>query len=210
MRLVVFELVRFCRRIAFRSRRGKLERELAEEIEFHRSLKETANGEAGFCGAEAELLSRREMGNMALAKEVSRESWSFLAVERLMQDLRYAGRILRRSPGFTAITALSIAIGIGGNAAVFSLVNALLIRPLPYPAPDRLVRITDAFPKAAPDIFRNESRTMEVASISPGFEFNLMGQGEAVRLFGSSTSANLFSVLRASPKLGRVFEPGED
>ena len=136
--------------------------------------------------------------------------WSFLALERLCQDLRYAARMFVRSPGFTAVAISSLALGIGGNAAVFSLVNTLLIRPLPYPEPDRLVRITESYPKAAFVVFKEKSRTMDVAAVSPGSEFNLTGQGEAVRLFGSAASANLFSVLRSPVERGRSFEPFED
>jgi predicted permease len=93
---------------------------------------------------------------------------------------------------------------------VFSLVNTLLIRPLPYPEPNRLVRITEAYPKAAFVEFYHRSRALEVASVGPGAEFNLTGQGEAARVFGSATSANLFSVLEARMERGRAFRPGED
>jgi predicted permease len=136
--------------------------------------------------------------------------WSFLSIERFWQDLRYAARMLRRSPGFTALAGLSLALGIGGNAAMFSLVNALLIRPLPYSQPERLLRITSVYPKAGLALFQQESRTMEVASVSADAEFNLTGEGEAARLAGSVASANLFSVLGAPVERGRAFEPGED
>ena len=191
---MTFSLPRWYRRIVFFSRRERLERELAEEIEFHRALKQ----------------DDREMGNIALAKEESRDMWSFLSIERFWQDLRYAARMLRRSPGFTALAGLSLALGIGGNAAMFSLVNALLIRPLPYSQPERLLRITSVYPKAGLALFQQESRTMEVASVSADAEFNLTGEGEAARLAGSVASANLFSVLGAPVERGRAFEPGED
>ena len=191
---MTFSLPRWYRRIVFFSRRERLERELAEEIEFHRALKQ----------------DDREMGNITLAKEESRDMWSFLSIERFWQDLRYAARMLRRSPGFTALAGLSLALGIGGNAAMFSLVNALLIRPLPYSQPERLLRITSVYPKAGLALFQQESRTMEVASVSADAEFNLTGEGEAARLAGSVASANLFSVLGAPVERGRAFEPGED
>jgi putative ABC transport system permease protein len=194
--------LRAWRRIAFRWRRADLERELAEELDFHRSLKQQENDEPA--------LTSREMGNTTLAQEESRDMWSFLKLERLWQDLRYALRTFRENPGFTAVAAISLALGIGGNAAVFSLVNALLIRPLPYTEPDKLVRITEVYPIAAYVVFQQQSRTMDVASVSPGSEFNLTDQGEAVRLFGSATSANLFSVLGARMERGRSFQPGEE
>jgi putative ABC transport system permease protein len=191
---MTFSLPRFCRHLLFFSRREQLERELAEEIEFHRAQKQ----------------DDRAMGNITLAKEESRDVWSFLSIENLWQDLKYAARMLRRSPGFTVLASLSLALGIGGNAAMFSLVNALLIRPLPYSQPERLVGITSGYPKAGLALFQQESRTMEVASVSADSEFNLTGAGEAVRLMGSVTSANLFSLLGTPVEVGRAFEPGED
>ena len=128
----------------------------------------------------------------------------------LWQDLRYSLRMLRKHPGLTAIATLSLALGIGGNAAMFSLINGALIRPLPYTEPDRLVRVTEAYPKGGIAAMREQSRTMEVAAYLSDSEFNLTGEGEAVHLAGSVVSANLFSMLGAPAKIGRVFEPGED
>jgi putative ABC transport system permease protein len=197
-------------RLAFRWRRTELDRELAEEMEFHRTMKLQEHGEAGLDAEAAAALVRREMGNLTLAQEESRDLWSFLALERLWHDVRYALRMFARNPGFTVIAALSLALGIGGNAAVFSFVNELLLRPLPYPEPERLIRITEVYPRAAFAYFREQSRSLEVASVSLGAEFNLTGEGEAMRLYGSAVSANLFSVLRAPAARGRAFEINED
>jgi len=191
---MTFSLARFCRHLLFFWRRERLERELAEEIETHRSL--TRND--------------REMGNITLAREESRDVWSFLSLENLWHDVRYGARVLRRSPGFTALAGLSLALGIGGNAAMFSLVNTLLIRPLPYRQPQRLIRITSAYPTAGLILFQQQSRAMDVASVNPDAEFNLTGEGEAVRITGSVVSANFFSVLGMPLERGRGFEAGED
>jgi predicted permease len=128
----------------------------------------------------------------------------------LIQDLRYGLRMLRKSPGFTIVAVLSLAVGIGGNAAIFSLVSGLLLRPLTYPEPDRLVRITDYYPQGALTALREQSRTMDVAGFTTDSEFNLTGQGEALRVVGSAVSSNLFVMLQAGPELGRIFRPGED
>ncbi|PYT25842.1 MAG: hypothetical protein DMG57_23740 [Acidobacteria bacterium] len=114
--------------------------------------------------------------------------------------------------GFTVIAVLSLAIGIGGNAAVFSLVDKLLVQPPPYLIlePDHLVRVTGVYPRAAVPVFQQQSRTMDAAAVSVGSDYNLTGQGEAIRIFGSAASANLFSVLGAPIARGRSFEPGED
>src|SRR5262249_52333620 len=113
-------------------------------------------------------------------------------------------------PGFTVIAALSLALGIGSNAAVFSLINTALIRPLPYAEPDRLVRVTEWYPRGGIAALQEQSQTMEVAAFTSDSEFNLTGNGEAVHLVGSMVSANLFSLLGAPAKIGRTFEAGED
>jgi predicted permease len=131
----------------------------------------------------------------------------------LWQDLRYSLRMLRKNPGFTAVAVLSLALGIGGNAAMFSIINGALIRPLPYSQPDRLVRVTEAYPKGGIVVMQEESRTMEIAAYVSDLadaEFNLTGEGEAVHLAGSIVSANLFSLLGVPARVGRTFEPGED
>ncbi|MBV9503242.1 MAG: ABC transporter permease [Acidobacteriaceae bacterium] len=128
----------------------------------------------------------------------------------IVQDLRYAMRMFARTPVFTAIAVLSLALGIGGNAAMFSLVNTLLIRPLPYSQPDRLVRITGIYPRAAVPFFQQQSRSLAVAAVSTGSELNLTGEGSASRAFASRTSANFLRVLGASVEKGRGFKDGED
>ena len=197
---IPMSLLRAWRRIVFRFRRTELDRDLAEEMEFHRALKQQATGE----------LSHIQIGNMTIAAEECRDMWSFMRLERLLQDIRYAARMFRRTPGFTAIAVLSLAVGIGGNAAMFTLVNTLLVRPLPYRAADRLIRITGVFPHAAVRFFQQRERTMDIAAVSPGSEYNLTGEGDAIRIVGSATSANAFSVLGAAVGRGRSFEAGED
>src|SRR5262249_50148329 len=118
------------RRLIFRWRRRALERELAEELEFHRASKQLDHSEAGLTPEAAAQRSSQEMGNITLAKEQSREAWSFLAIEHLWQDIRYAVRMFSKNVGFTAFAIVSLALGIGGNAAVYSLVNAVLVQPL--------------------------------------------------------------------------------
>jgi putative ABC transport system permease protein len=127
-----------------------------------------------------------------------------------VQDLRFAVRMYGRTPVFTAVSVLSLALGIGGNAAMFSLVNALLVRPLPYTQPERLVRITGIYPRAALPFFQAQSRAMDIAAVSTGSEFNLTGEGPATRVIGSMASPNFLSVLGASVARGRNFNPGEE
>src|SRR5882672_818906 len=128
----------------------------------------------------------------------------------LFQDLRFGLRQLRRSPGFTAVAILTLALGIGANSAIFSLVNGILLRPLPYAKPGELVSVTGTYPKGAFVAMREQIHTMDVATYSEGHEFNLKHMGEPVRLAGTVVSAELLNVLGARPELGRVFSSGED
>jgi predicted permease len=130
----------------------------------------------------------------------------------LWRDLRYAVRTLLRTPGFTLLAVVSLALGIGGNASMFRVVSAALIRPLPYPDADRLVEAANSgyFPPGGLADLQRASRTMEVAGYQPALDLNLTGQGDPWRLRGAAVSANLFHVLGTSVQLGRAFEPGDD
>jgi predicted permease len=130
----------------------------------------------------------------------------------LWRDLRYALRTLRRSPSFTALAILSLALGIGGNVAMFRIVSAVLIRPLPYADPQRLVHAANSgfYPPGGVVDLQQKARTMELAGYMAGLELNLTGVGEPWRLRGSAVSANLFQVLGVGVEMGRTFRPGED
>jgi predicted permease len=131
-------------------------------------------------------------------------------VETLLQDVRYGVRALRRAPGFTVAAALTLALGIAANTAVFSVVDAVLLRQLPYPAPEQLVSVTGTYPNGAFAELRRQARTLDVGAYADGHSFNLSGSGDAVRLAGTRVSAELFSILGVRPAWGRTFEAGED
>ncbi len=188
---------RIWRRLLFWARRDRLEQELAEELALHLDLKkQEGNGEG--------------MGNLTLAREESRDMWGFVWIDHLLHDIRYALRMFRRNPGFATVAVLSLALGIAGNTAIFSIINSLLIKPLSYREPASLMRITQLYPKAILEYFGQRSRTMDIAFVSPGSQFNLTGAGPASLITGSETSANFFSVLGATVERGRTFEAGED
>jgi predicted permease len=134
------------------------------------------------------------------------------AARDFWRDLRYALRTFKRSPGFATLAVLSLGLGIGGNAAMFGIISAALIRPLPYANPERLVHADHSgyYPPGGLVDLQRESRTMELAGYTPGLELNLTGQGEPWRLRGSAVSANLFQVLGVGVEVGRAFRPGED
>lgn len=128
----------------------------------------------------------------------------------LIQDVRYALRQLRKSPGFTAVAVITLALGIGANTAIFSLVNGILLVSLPYPNPAELVSVTGTYPKGAFVAMHEQVHTMDVATYAEGHEFNLTRFGEPVRLTGTAVSAELLSILGVQPELGRTFHAGED
>ena len=130
----------------------------------------------------------------------------------LWQDIRYAGRMFRKNPGFTALAVLSLALGIGANSAMFSIISAVLIRPLPYPESERLVRAIESgyYPVGGLAALQQQSTTMDITSAFPGIDQNLVVEGEAWRITGSIVASNLFGVLRAEPQLGRTLRSGDE
>src|SRR3989441_4135638 len=131
-------------------------------------------------------------------------------MQTLWQDIRYSVRMLAKNPGFSAVAILTLALGIGANTSIFSLVDGILLQPLPYSDPKQLVSVTGSYPRGAFVAMRSQVHTLEVATYAEGHEFNLTGLGEPVRLVGTFVSAELFSVLCARPERGRTFYPGED
>lgn len=198
-------------RIKAMVKRRQLERDLEDELQFHLAMrKEKLEHDGAHDGRSVNAAARRRFGNVTLLKEVCREMWTFHSFEMLLQDLRFGIRALAKTPGFTAIAILTLTLGIGANTAIFSLVNGVVLRPLPYPQPDMLVSITDSFPQGALVAMRGTLKTMQVAGYSEGQELNLTGLGDPERLYGTSVSANFFSILKTQAERGRTFSEGED
>jgi predicted permease len=141
-----------------------------------------------------------------------------IMVAESYQDIRYAFRMLGKNPAFTCVVVLTLALGIGANVALFSVVNGVLLNPLPFPHPDQLVTLdqskpnfeTGAIPYPNFRDWQKENRTFSAMAISRGFSFSLVGTGEAERVSARLISADFFSVLDLKPALGRAFAPGED
>ena len=191
-------------------RREEMESEMNAELRFHMEARAEDLVQGGMARGEATRRARLEFGGLENAKEECREARGVSLLESFTQDLRYGARTLRKSPGFTLIAVLTLALGIGANTAIFSLVDGILLRPLPYAKPEQLVGIKGTFPRGAFAAMREQLRSMDVATYSEDHQFNLTGYGEPVRLAGTMTSAELLSLLGARPELGRVFYPGED
>lgn len=190
--------------------RPRMEREMDAELRFHIEAYAEDLVRSGVPRQEALRRARIEFGAIERAKQECRDARRVNFFDSLMQDLHYGLRMLGKKPGFTAVAALTLALGIGANTAIFSLVNGILLIPLPYPNPEQLVSITGTYPKGGVVAMRQQMRTTDVAAYYEGHEFNLTGVGQPVRLTGTLVSAQFFSVLGARPELGRTFLSGDD
>jgi predicted permease len=199
------------------SRRRRYD-ELAESIREHLEEKIEDLMEQGMSREEAMYRARREFGNVTLIEERSREVWQWPRLETLVQDLRFGLRMLFKRPGFTLIALITLALGIGANTAIFSVVNAMLLKPLPYHDPDRLVFFSGTRPNGSGDLlsfqeyreFREQSRMLESLSASNTQSVNLTGIDQPDRLRGAFVSANFFEAFKIAPLIGRTFAKDED
>ncbi|MGA2095323.1 MAG: ABC transporter permease [Candidatus Acidiferrum sp.] len=198
--------------------RQKRDRELNEELQSHLKMAAQDRTDRGESPEEARLAAQKELGNVGLIREVTREMWGGASLDRLMQDLRFGARMLVKSPGFTIVAVLTLALGIGANAALFSVVNGVLFKPLPYPQSEKLVWLGESKPNFAtgsisyPNFrdWQKDNHTFSGMAIYRSYNFNLLGVGEAEQLRARFISSEFFSVLGVSPVAGRTFAPGED
>ncbi len=202
-------------------RRESLGRDLDEELQFHIDSRVHDNLKAGMTSDAARRDARRRFGNWTLAKERTQEMNIVVTIQTVVQDLRYALRSLRKSPGFTALAVLAMALGIGANTAVFTVVNAVLLRPLPFVQPERLFLISykqQLGPFASgPGLedqhyleFQRRTRAFERLTTFGQDQVTLTGAGDAVRLPAGLVTSSFFPVLRVSPAMGRTFGSQEE
>ena len=194
----------------------RADQELDDEIEAHMRLLAERYVRQGMTEDEAAWAARRQFGNITLLQEASREMRGIRFIETLSQDVRYGIWMLRRSPNVTLIAVLTLALGIGANTASFSVVNALVFNPPPYPDPQRLVWVTNVFRgdevigADAYFTFQAESKTFDHLAGYVAGTMNLRGQGEPDWVNSARVTASLFPAIGIAPWLGRTFTPGED
>jgi predicted permease len=196
------------------------------ELRFHMDTYAEELVRSGFSRSEALRRARIEFGALEGAKEECREARGVTVLETLAQDLRFGARTLRKNPSFAVIAILTLALGIGSTAAVFSVVNAVLLKPLPYPHADRILTpwwkwplngFGEDFPWGLRDIlqFRRQTKTFQSIGAFKSDSFNLTGAGDPMRLDGIRAAAGFFPALGVQPLLGRTFtqeeeEPGHE
>jgi putative ABC transport system permease protein len=201
--------------------RRRRNRELDEEIRSHLQMAERDHSERGEDPRTARLSARRELGSEALVKEVTRGTWGRNWLERRTQDLRYAFRQLRKSPGFTATAVLTLALGIGANSAIFSVVNAVLLNPLPFPHADRLVWAWGRFQLgntagiSPVDLLEYRDRNRTFAQFGGFFVLgtsprNWSLRSQAHQLQGAMVTSGFFDALGQTPVAGRVFTRADE
>src|SRR5687768_5090374 len=216
---------RFLLRLVHFFQPHRAESELERELAAHLGVLEDEYKRRGLTDAEARLAARRAFGGVAQAKELHRDARSFRWLSDLRQDTRFAARALLRAPGFTAIVVGTLALGIGANTTIFSVVHAVLLRSLPFPGADRFVRIAVQFDpddgsgiksSAAPvsfqdlEVLRSRSRTLSNLGTYGPEAVTLSGRGEAVHLNGVRISPQVMAMLDATPLMGRLLEPREE
>jgi putative ABC transport system permease protein len=194
-------------------RRSRPVDDLEEEIRSHLEMEEQENLESGMTPEEAHYAALRRFGNVTLAQERSREMWGWNSVESLGQDVRFGLRQLRRNPGFTAVAVITLALGIGANTAIFTVVNSVLLQPLPYPHPERLFLIEAAFPGGdfawLSDVeyveYEKRAQAFEHLAAFSASNSNLSGAGEPVVVPHCEVTASFWPTLGIAPALGRTF-----
>src|SRR3989454_1382088 len=203
-------------------RKRQLDADMAEEMRGRIEMRTRENIEAGMSADEARYAAMRQFGQVDNIKETCREQRGVTWLEHLVQDLRYGARMLRKNPGFTAVAVLTLALGIGANTAIFSVVNAVLLKALPYREPERIVMLwTDnaslnlgfhELPPAPPDLldWRRQAQSFEQIAAFRTRLADLSEQGDPERVGGVQVTANFFSLLGAQPMLGRVFSTDEE
>ncbi len=221
---------RFLARCVNLVRRRAAEREMTREIESHLALLREDFERRGLPLAEAALAARRAYGGVEQSRELHREARSFLWVEHLAKDVRYGWQNLRRNPGFTLVAVLALTLGIGVNAAIFGIFNAIVLKPLPVDNPSRIVRLKRWFAQKHGEVqyyfteeeyryLRDRSTVFSSIAISDGGEGGdgISALATAPRLNvraqlkgGHAVSANYFAALGVKPRLGRTFLPDED
>jgi len=212
-------LPRLLRRLRILFGRRAFERDLDDELRFHMDMMASTHAASGHSATAVRSLTHKGFGSMAQYREEVRDARGLTTFDDFSRDARLAFRTLRRTPGFTMIALIAFALGIGANTAIFSVVNAVLLRPLPYPNADRLVLVNEMI-KGQPEIgavsvmnfldWRQQARSFEAVGAYYSTSALLQGENEPQRLRATPVSANVFPMLGVQPLAGRFFTADEE
>jgi predicted permease len=206
------------RRISSLLRSRHLEQELEDELRSHVEMRVEENLESGMSEQEARREANLRFGNKFSARENTRSVYIVAWLESVWQDFRYGFRTLHRAPGFSIVAVLTVALSIGITTAVFTIVNSVLLRPLPYPEPQRLIAVATLDPRdhvpVTPGLdfvaWQQESTTLKSIAAYTSDDFNFSGAGEPTRLSAADLTAGFFSTVGIQPELGRGFSTAEE
>ena len=198
--------------------RRVLDDDLSEELRSHLDFLIEENIALGMPPEEAQTAARRHFGNLTRTRELGIEAWQFPRLETILQDIRYGLRGIRRSPTFSGAVILTLALGIGANTAIFSVVYSVLLRPLPYLSGDRLVCLGESAPGAAGisvtwinfEQWRNDSSAFENMAAFANADLTLTGRGDAVLAHAGVVTSSFFQMTGARSALGRLFTESDD
>ena len=197
-------------RVRLITRRRQLDRDLEDEVAFHLAMREDQKRFAGIDPKEARYAARRQFGNYSQMKERTRNMWTFVSVESLLQDLRYAVRMLRKNPGFTCVAVLTLALGIGANTAIFSVINGVLLSPLPYEDPQQLIAAVENDSLMNIIDIQHETRAFSEGGGINTDEMDYTSGPEPLRIKAGFVNAGFLETLGVPPMLGRILSPEED
>ncbi len=202
------------RRLRFRLHGSRFDREMAEEMRLHLELRAEQQAAQGLDAGAARDAARRQFGNLTQMQEHSREAWGWTFLDTLSQDLRYGLRTLAAQPGFTATAVLSLVLGIGANTAIFSILNAVMLRALPVEDPGRLVEVTSGrnshYTNPIWEQVRDHQQAFSGALAFSNAQFDLSSGGESQYAEGLWVSGRFFQVLGVPALRGRVFDNTDD
>jgi predicted permease len=200
-------------------RRKSMEADLDEELRAHLEHEVEKYVQSGLTRAEATRRARLKLGGLDQVKEACRDARGISLVDTLLQDVRYGLRVLRKNPGFTAVAVITLALGIGANTAMFSVVNGVLLRPLPYPEPERIMQLSLVsrgqsegmdFSARQFDFWSSHSEPFQCLTAMTDVGFNLVGGSRPERVRALRVSTGYFQVFGVQPALGREFSADED
>ncbi|HZI40537.1 MAG TPA: permease prefix domain 1-containing protein, partial [Gemmatimonadaceae bacterium] len=207
-------ITKFRLRVRSLVQRNRVNRELDEELQDHLERQIEYHTARGMSREDAKVQATRDLGPIALRKEECRDARGLALIDSVRQDLTYALRALRKSPGFATVAILSLAIGIGANTTIFTLVNSVLLTPLPYPGAERLVVLREHKLDSPEPLnvhplnyvqWRAQARSFEALALVQMPPLNVMGKGGAEQVSRMITTPEIFHVFGVRPALGREF-----